>query len=128
MKINPKYLIAFFVLLLIEIGIGLFVHDNIIRPYIGDVLVVVLIYTFIRGITKITIWHLPLYVFLFAAAVELAQYFRIVEMLHLQNNKIVSTIIGTSFDIKDIVCYLIAAAILTVWEHRENKTIQRHDG
>jgi hypothetical protein len=119
MKINVKYIIAFFILLLIEVGIGLCVHDKMIRPYIGDVLVIILMYTFIKGITKNTIRHLPLYLFLFALAVEFAQYFRIVDMLHLQNNKIISTIIGTSFDIKDIVCYFVATVILMMWEHRD---------
>jgi len=118
-KINTKYFFAFIILLLIEAGIGLYVNDKIIRPYIGDVLVIILIYTFIRAITKKPIRHLPLYIFLFALAVEFAQYFRIVDRLHLQNNKIISTVVGTSFDVKDIVCYLVAAIILILWEHRE---------
>ncbi len=117
-KINPKYLFAFFILLLIEVGIGLCVHDIIIRPYIGDVLVVILMYTFIKGITNNSISHLPLYLFLFALTVEFAQYFHIVDMLHLQNNKIISTVVGTTFDLKDIVCYFIATVILIIWEHK----------
>ncbi len=52
MKINKRYLSAFFILLTIEVFIALFVHDNFIRPYIGDVLVVIVIYTFIRGIIR----------------------------------------------------------------------------
>jgi hypothetical protein len=119
MKINLKYLIAFLVLLIIEIIIGLFVNDAIIRPYIGDVLVVILIYTFIRGIVHKSIKFLPVYLFVFAFAVELAQYYRVVYLLHLQDNKVISTIIGTSYDIKDILCYLIAAVVLVIWESLE---------
>ena len=39
------YAIATVVLLLIEVLIAVYVHDAFVRPYIGDVLVVVVIYT-----------------------------------------------------------------------------------
>ncbi len=53
MKItNPRirYLTMFLFLLLTELFIGIFVHDRFIRPYAGDVLVVILIYTFLRAL------------------------------------------------------------------------------
>jgi len=116
MKINSKYLIAFLILLITEIMIALFVTDKIIRPFIGDVLVVILIYTFIRALTRKLIFLLPLYIFLFATVVEIMQYFHIVNILNLQNNKLISTIIGTSFDIRDVLCYLSGAVILFVYQ------------
>jgi hypothetical protein len=116
MKINMKYIFVFFLLLITEIIIALFVHDAIIRPFIGDVLVVVLLYTFMRGFIQKPIKFLPVYLFIFASTVEIAQYFHIVNLLHLQNNRVLSIIIGTSFDIKDILSYLIAAVILIIWE------------
>lgn len=119
MKINMKYLFAFLVLLLTEIIIGLFVSDTIIRPYIGDVLVVILLYTFIRGIIQKKIKNLPIYIFVFATIVEVAQYYDIVNILHLQDKKVISTIIGTSFDIKDIFCYLVGTIIIIIWERVE---------
>ena len=39
------YAIATVILLLIEVLIAVYVHDAFVRPYIGDVLVVVVIYT-----------------------------------------------------------------------------------
>jgi DNA integrity scanning protein DisA with diadenylate cyclase activity len=112
MKINLKYISAFFCLLLIETAIALYVHDTIIRPYVGDILVMILMYTFIKGIIPRRIRFLPVYLFIFACAVEVAQYFKLASILHLQNNRVVSTIVGSSFDIKDILCYLIGTAIL----------------
>ena len=38
-KSRLPYIIAAVVLLIVEILIGLFVHDGFVRPYIGDVLV-----------------------------------------------------------------------------------------
>lgn len=115
-QISKNYMLSFFIILIIEIFIALFVHDAIIRPYVGDILVVILMYTFIRGLVRKPIKFLPVYLFLFASAVELAQYFRIVELMNLQHNKVISIIIGTSFDIKDILCYLVAAVGLVIWD------------
>ena len=111
------YLIATLVILAVEIFIGLFIHDRFVRPFIGDVLVVVLIYTFIRIIIPEKVRLLPLYVFIFAVVVELLQLIRIVEILGLQDNKLMSTIIGTSFDIRDILCYFVGCAFCGIWEY-----------
>ncbi|NCC86923.1 MAG: DUF2809 domain-containing protein [Clostridia bacterium] len=116
MKINLKYLVAFLVLFITEVIIAVFVHDTLIRPYVGDILVVILMYTFIKAFVKKPIGFLPLYLFAFASAVELVQYYNIVNVLHLQDNKVISIIIGSSFDIKDICCYLIATVVLIIWE------------
>lgn len=116
MKIQIKYLISFIVLFMIETAIALFVHDTIVRPYIGDILVVILLYTFIRVFIAKQINALPIYIFIFAGAVEFAQYFHVVELLHLQNNRVMSVIIGNSFDIKDILCYLVGSILLLIWE------------
>lgn len=118
------YLIATLVLLAIEIFIGLFVYDRFVRPFIGDVLVVILIYTFIRIFIPEKVRLLPLYVFIFSVMVELLQLIKIVEILGLQDNKLMSTIIGTSFDIRDILCYFVGCAFCGIWEnllYRKNK-------
>ena len=116
MKINIKYIFSFIILFITETFIALFVHDTIIRPYIGDILVIILMYTFIKGFIQKPLKFLPIYLFVFASAVEVVQYYRVVDLLHLENNKIISTIIGTSFDIKDILCYLVGSIILIMWE------------
>jgi hypothetical protein len=40
-KVRIKYLIVFTVLLSIEVLIAIYVHDTFIRPYVGDMLVVI---------------------------------------------------------------------------------------
>lgn len=68
MKLNLKCLIVFFILLIVEIIIGVFVRDAIIRPYVGDILVVILMYAFIRGIIKKAckvFTHIPFYFFVY---------------------------------------------------------------
>jgi hypothetical protein len=48
--------------------------------------------------------------------VETAQFFNITALLHLSSNEAASTIIGTSFDWLDIVCYGIGCSVIAVWE------------
>lgn len=112
MKINIKYLVTFAILFFIEVFIALFVYDSIIRPLVGDILVIILMYTFIKSFIRKQIKLLPFYLFLFAASVEIAQYFNIVEVLNLQDNRLASTVIGTTFDARDVLCYFIGAALL----------------
>lgn len=123
MKINMKYGIAFIILFMVEAFIALFVRDNIIRPFVGDVLVVILVYAFIRIFVAKPIRLLPIYVFLFATAVETMQYFNIVQLLNLQDNALARVILGTTFDVKDISCYLVGAIILMGWQQWEKGKI-----
>lgn len=119
MKIRYKYLGVFLVLFIIEIYIGVFVHDNIIRPFVGDALIVGVIYFFIRSFIK-KVRFLTVYVFLFACTIEVGQYFNIVSILHIENFKLARTILGATFDIKDIFSYLIGTIFIYVYEILES--------
>ena len=100
------YLSLFLVLLGIEIVIGAFIHDRLIRPYVGDILVVVLLYAFVRIVLPQGIRFLSLYVLLFAFLVEILQYFHLGKLLGLEQNRLAMTILGSTFDVKDLLCYL----------------------
>ena len=127
MRKRIPYIIATLVLLAVEVCIALFVHDKFVRPFIGDVLVVILIYTFIRIFIPEKVRLLPLYIFIFAAGVEVLQFFKIVQTLGLDDNQLMRTIIGTSFDIRDILCYFVGCVFCGVWEfirYRKSKAVK----
>ena len=111
-----KYAIVFVVLLVVEVFIALFVHDRFVRPYIGDVLVVIVLYAAIRIVILDKIKWLPLYVFIFAAMVEGLQYFNIVQMLGLEDNAFFRILIGSVFDVKDVICYGVGCVLLGIYE------------
>ena len=113
---QKRYFFITIALLLTEILIALFVRDNFIRPYIGDVLVVVLIYCFLKSFFKIKILPLALSVLVFAYVVETLQYFNVVEMLNLQHSKIARIIIGSSFAWLDILAYTLGISTVIVVE------------
>ena len=124
MKKRILYAVATLFLLLIEVIIALYVHDDFIRHYVGDVLVVIVIYTFIRIIVPEKCKLIPLFLFIFAAGVELLQLANIVEILGVADNKFLKILIGSVFDIKDIVCYAVGCVILCMYEWVR---VRRHD-
>ncbi|MGL4449808.1 MAG: DUF2809 domain-containing protein [Sarcina sp.] len=117
---NKKYSVLFLATFFIEVFIALFVKDNFIRPYIGDVLVILCIYFFIRSFTNKKIKNLPIYIFIFSIIVELLQGINILGILGLENIKFMRVLVGTTFDFKDIVCYFIGTMVLVVWSYSEN--------
>ncbi|MDE6567082.1 MAG: DUF2809 domain-containing protein [Lachnospiraceae bacterium] len=110
------YFLVTIILLMIEVMIALFVHDNFIRPYVGDILVVIVLYNFIRIWMPTGCKLLPLYVFLFAVLVEVLQFFHFTEVMGLSNNKFFAILIGGTFDWRDIICYGIGCVILVGYE------------
>ena len=110
------YSVTFLVLLITEVLIALYVTNEFIRFYLGDILVVVVIYTFIRIFMPDRCRLLPLYIFIFAALVEGAQYIRIVELMGLSDNKFMSVLIGSVFDVKDVICYGVGCVLLGVYQ------------
>ena len=118
-KERIQYLLCFIMLLMIEICIAVYVHDQFIRPYIGDILVVVVIYCFIRIFFPKGIKGLPVDIFLFAVVVEVLQYIHIAEILAkigMPDNIILQTAIGATFDMKDIICYGVGCILLLGYE------------
>ncbi len=113
MKKRFGYAIAFLVLLITEILIALFVRDDFIRPYGGDILVTVLICAAVRIVFPSGKRLLPLWVFLFAAAVEIGQYFDFVTLLGLGDIAFFRILLGSTFSVADLFCY--AAGCLLFW-------------
>lgn len=116
-KFNSTYFRLASLVFSIETLIALYVNDSFVRPYLGDVLVVVLIYCFIKSFLDLKVWKTALFVLLFAFAIEFLQYLNFVEKLGLQDSKIARTIIGTSFCWRDILCYLVGILLVIAVEY-----------
>ncbi len=116
-KKRAVYLIAALLVLALEIFIGVCVRDDFVRPYLSDVLVVVLIYCALRVAFPTGIKLLPLYVFAFALTVELLQLIDIVGLLGIPRGSIVAIIIGSTFSYIDIVCYAVGCVLVYLTEH-----------
>lgn len=116
LKFQSRYFISAAALFCTEVCIALFVHDRIIRPYIGDFLVVILIYCFIKAFFNFPVLQTAIFVLLFSYCVEILQYFKIIEKLNLQNYAAARIIIGTSFQWIDLVAYTAGIGLVLFFE------------
>lgn len=115
-KLRLYYGAAWIILMVIETYIALYVHDDFVRPYVGDMLVVIVIYCFIRIFIPVKWKMLPLYVFIFAACMEGLQYFNLPELLGLGGSRIARIVLGSVADWMDVICYGVGCLILWGYE------------
>ena len=119
---DRKYFYLTVVLFLTEVWIAIFMDDQFIRPFVGDILVVILIYSFVRTFWKINANVAALSVFAFACVIEGCQYLQLIDKLGLRQYKPLAVILGTTFDWKDIFAYAIGTAIIILWEKLANSS------
>ena len=122
MRINKKFLIVFLFILLLEVFIALFINDHFIRPFLGDVFVILLIFFFIRSFFPVkNTSKLAVEIFLFACLIEICQYLQVLELLHLQDSAFLSIVLGSTFDWLDILAYASGTLALLVISRKENE-------
>ncbi|MCU7614460.1 DUF2809 domain-containing protein [Chryseobacterium sp. GMJ5] len=115
-QFNLKYFIATIIIFLIEVLIATKLKDNFfIRAYLGDVIVVILLYTFIRSFFKTDVYKLIFGIFMFSCLIEFAQFFNIAEKLGFRKGSLMYIVIGNSFSWIDIVCYATGCFILLLF-------------
>ena len=106
------YLLLTILLFGIEVFIAIFVHDRIIRPYIGDVLVVILLYCFFKSFLNISVAKAGIGVLFFSFIIEILQYFKFIHWIGLQHSKPARVIFGESFAWMDLLSYLVGILII----------------
>lgn len=134
------YCWVFALLLATEVCIALFVHDALVRPYLGDVLVIILLYCLCRGVLGLRGQWLAPAVTALGILAECLQYFRLADRLAsfdlwsndrlgrlaatwlgLGEGSALRIILGNTFDWKDLLCYLAGGLLLLGWERAERK-------
>lgn len=125
MALHKSYLIIALVLLVIEIGIALFVHDAFLRPIGGDFLVVILMYATVRGLTRFKFYPVLIGVLLFSYLIETLQYFKYVEILGLGQVKLARVVMGTGFSWLDMIAYTVGALFILFIETKFNPTLSK---
>jgi hypothetical protein len=113
---NGRYFLLAVIIFFIEVFIALFVDDTLVRPFLGDALVVILIYCTVRTFLNVKYWKAALGVFTFACAIEILQYFDYVRLLGLENNRMLSVAMGRTFERLDFAAYLTGFLIILAVE------------
>ncbi|WP_258032566.1 DUF2809 domain-containing protein [Campylobacter concisus] len=97
-------------ILAFEIFIAIYAKDGFIRYYLGDVLAAAMLYAFGRAAFRLPPKILALAVFTLSLVIEIAQYFKVLEILGVQNYAL-WIIFGGTFDWTDIICYAIGCVL-----------------
>src|SRR5690606_3864516 len=121
LRFNRNYFALTVILFVIEVCIALFVNDTFVRPFLGDVIVVWFVYYFIRSFIAIKPIYIAVFTLLFSFAVEMGQYFKLIEILGLQEYKWARIVIGTSFSWWDMLCYVVGFLLLFVFDKHLRK-------
>ncbi|HAX83353.1 MAG TPA: DUF2809 domain-containing protein [Ruminococcaceae bacterium] len=119
------YLGLFILLFISELLIAKFYFSDFVRAYLGDVLVVILLWSFVRIFFPDKIRLLPLWVFIFACLIETGQYFNYTELLGVSDYPLLCTLMGTSFAWGDILSYLAGCAVCGILEIIRHKYDRR---
>jgi hypothetical protein len=117
-RFYPRYFVLTVVLFLTEVLIAMYVHDNFIRPYFGDFLVVMLMYCFMKSFIDGNVLLTVIVVLLFSFLIEVLQYLDFVERIGLGDSELARTLIGTSFAWMDILAYTTGALAILWFESR----------
>ena len=118
---NSRYLLATVIIFVTELGIALFVNDRFVRPFVGDALVVVLIYCFVRIFLNVNYSTAALGVLVFACAIEILQYFDYVRRLGLEDNRVLSTALGRTFEWLDFAAYFAGFLLIIAGEKLDER-------
>ena len=105
------------ILLVVEVMIAVYVHDAFVRPYIGDFLVIILLYCMLKSFFNISVIRAVEAVVLFAFIIEILQYFHLITLLHLQHSALAKVVLGSSFSWIDLLVYTAGAATILIVEH-----------
>ena len=97
-------------ILAFEICIAIYAKDGFIRYYLGDVLAAAMLYAFGRAAFRLPPKILALAAFTLSLVIEITQYFKVLEILGVQNYAL-WIIFGGTFDWTDIICYAIGCVL-----------------
>lgn len=112
-KFNLKYLLLTIFIFLVEVLIATVLKNQFfIRAYLGDVIVVMLLYTLVKSFFIIDSTKLILGIFAFSCLVEFAQYFKLADKLGFPEGSLMYIVVGNSFSWIDILCYGVGCLIL----------------
>ena len=119
LRFQKRYFILAILLLLIEVLIAVYAHDNIVRPYVGDFLVVILLYCTVKSFWNASALVTGVSVLILSYIIEILQYFHLVDRLGLQNSRLATTILGSQFEWIDLIAYTTGIAAVLCIKNKE---------
>lgn len=109
------FLIALFLFLLL-VFIAMYIRDGFIRPYGGDLLVVIFLYCLLRSFFRIPFKKAIFWVLLFSFLIEGLQYLQLIKHLGLEKNLVAVAVMGSHFEWLDLLLYSAGGLLVLVTE------------
>ncbi|MGI4738023.1 MAG: DUF2809 domain-containing protein [Janthinobacterium lividum] len=103
-------------LLLVEILIARFAHDQFIRPYVGDFLATILLYCLLKSAWPAPAQRVALAALLVSYAIEAAQLAHLLHWLGWQHSPVARLVLGSQFEWGDMLAYTLGAALVLLIE------------
>lgn len=122
---NKRYFLLAVGLFWLEVFIARFVHDQLIRPYAGDLLATILLYCLAKSFVAAPTRAVVAGVLLFSYLVEAAQYGHLVAHLGLQHVRLARIVLGTQFEWADMLAYTLGAGLVLAVERQRARAARR---
>jgi len=103
-------------LLCVEVFIAAFLHDRLVRPYVGDLLAVVFLYCLAKSVAPVPSGPTIGAVLFFAYLVEISQYFHLATHLGVQHSRLALAVLGSCFAWVDMLRYTLGALVVVALE------------
>lgn len=117
-KFNKTYSLLALLLFIIEALIASYIKVGFIRHTFGDFLVVIMLYFFFKSFIKAKSIYIAIAVLILAFVIEFLQLTNLLEFLQLKNNTLVKTILGSTFNISDLIAYTLGLSTVLFIEYK----------
>ncbi len=114
-RFHVGYFLIAISLFLIEVLIAKYV-TGWVRSYLGDVLVIMLIYSVMLTVIELNKKLVVLLTLILAFAIEFSQYFEFAELLGFEKGSVAYIVLGNTFSLEDLVCYIVGGLLILIIE------------
>jgi hypothetical protein len=115
LRFHLGYFCLALIIFLIEIAIAKYM-SGWVRSYLGDVLVIVLLYSTIVSVAALNKKAVVLFTLIVAFIIEFGQYFKLAELLGFAPESLAYVILGNTFSVEDLGCYTVGAILILLFE------------
>lgn len=121
LKFNDIYFVSFIILFTIEVLIAYYLNSGFIRHSVGDYLSTILLFCMVKSFISGNSIRIAIGVLIVAFIVEFLQLLNIIELFNLHDYHILKIVIGSTFQITDLVAYTLGVLTILFIEFKLEK-------
>lgn len=118
LKFNKTYSLFFIVILALEILIAIYLKSGFVRHTFGDFLAVICLYCFFKSFLNAEPIKIAILVLIIAYIIEFLQLINVLSFLGLQNNDFIRILLGSTFNLTDLLAYSLGIVCVIIIEYK----------